>query len=59
MKYQIIINENQRVALLQAMRALEMTVSFEDETCELLGAMLEALPQDEAEDPGCFHDFTS
>ena len=58
MKYEIIINEAQRVILLQAFRALESTISLEDEMCELLGDMLEALPQDEAEDPGCTHDFT-
>jgi hypothetical protein len=52
------ISENQRLTLVQAFMALGHVVSL-DEECDDLEAMLRSLPEDEASDPGCIHDFTA
>lgn len=57
MKYTIIVNEEQRNTMYAALRGFNAEFPGH-ETSEELEGMLECLPQDEAEDPGCVHDFT-
>jgi len=57
MKHQIIISEDQRDILYRVLKRWNVDFDGAEES-QMLEMMLETLPQDEAEDPGCIHDFT-
>ena len=55
--YEILICENQRLAIVEALRMFNAEFPGHVEK-ELLGHMFEGLPKDEEESPGCTHGFT-
>jgi hypothetical protein len=56
-KYTIVIDEDQRLTLVQAFMALNHLVTLEEDSNDL-EAMLRQIAIDEEEDPGTIHDFT-
>lgn len=56
-KYTIVIDEDQRLTLIQAFMALSHLVTLEEDSNDL-EAMLRQIAIDEEEDPGTIHDFT-
>lgn len=56
-KYTIVIDEDQRLTLVQAFMALNYLVTLEEDSNDL-EAMLRQIAIDEEEDPGTIHDFT-
>lgn len=56
-KYTIVIDETQRLAMLQAFMTLGHVIST-DEDIDILESMLRQIEIDETDDPGTIHDFT-
>jgi hypothetical protein len=57
-KYNVVINEEQRDVLLEALDYMAEARDGLFGEAQLLKGMIEALPESEKDDPGLIHDFT-
>lgn len=57
MAYRIMINEQQRLALLELVKTIDQSTLTDEDPLKYWVEMLEQLPQDEAEQPRCLHGF--
>lgn len=58
MGYRIMINEPQRLALLELVKTIDQSTLTDEDPLKYWVEMLEQLPQDEAEQPRCLHGFS-